>query len=424
MNCFWPELQKCVFWLTETNFWCGILKALFFWFTAHRLACDVSDKWNRFDATGWNNKTAQNPAECWFNGSLEVNWIYPDVKPAGFKKLWVSHLYSLSSLHHRHGVVAPVVLRHTVLTDTAGIGAAEKLQGPLVALAGPPLDVPERVHQPVVVKLGVLQVRPEVGFTVGHQAGEAGLEGPAGALDTGVTHHIVGAQRFLLHLHLFFHLLLCTIFLLSVFWLILGLLGVFRLLQVLLDLGLLGCCGVRALLLFALHRSLCFILLRALSRLRLAGALHTPGAPFGFVPETGATNRVRTGSRRVSIQHTWAESTQLLCGGGGSFLCYCVCHVFSLSVSPGLLPLLCCVKGAGWATFLSSWITMHSLKSHTYVEDVSECAEFQSIWYPPLQHSSRQASKEWYTHNPCPPLLWRKKETTGWSPHHRLLTEV
>lgn len=78
----------------------------------------------------------------------------------------VSRLYSSASLHHRYDVVAPVVLRHTVLTDAAGVSAAEKLQGPLVALAGPPLDVSERLHQPVVLKLWVLQVRPEVGLAV------------------------------------------------------------------------------------------------------------------------------------------------------------------------------------------------------------------------------------------------------------------
>lgn len=300
-----------------------------------------------------------------------------------------------------------MVLRHTVLTDTAGIGAAEKLQGPLVALAGPPLDVPERVHQPVVVKLGVLQVRPEVSFTVRHQAGEAGLKGPAGALNTGVTHHIVGAQRFLLHLHLFF----CTTFLLSVFQLVLRLLGVFRLRRVLLDLGVLGCCGVWTLLFCALCRSLCSVVLGALSRLRLAGAQLTPGASFGFVPEAGATNRVRAGSRGVSIQHTWADRTQLLRGAGGSFLWYCVCHVFraqgcfhSYAVWKELVQPLFLVPGSQCRAWKATPMRRMSLR-----------AQFQSICYPPLQHShsSRQASKEWYTHSPGPPFSGGKEKPRG-----------
>lgn len=72
----------------------------------------------------------------------------------------------ITSFHHRHGVVAFVVLVHAVLTDAAGVGGAEQVQGPLVALAGPPLDVPERVHQPVVLKFRILQVRPEMGLAV------------------------------------------------------------------------------------------------------------------------------------------------------------------------------------------------------------------------------------------------------------------
>lgn len=283
-----------------------------------------------------------------------------------------THLYLSASLHHRDGVVAPVVLGHTVLTDAAGVSAAEEVQGPLVALAGPPLDVPERLHQPVVVKLRVLQVRPEVGLAVGHQAGEAGLEGPAGALDTGVTHHIVGAQRFLLHL-LFFDLLFCSVFnlfvCLSVFRFLLRLLGILGLLQVLLDLDLLSRLGVRTFLLFALdHRSFgfCSVLLGALSRFRLAGALHTLRASFSFVPEAGATNRVSAGCRLVSTQHTWADGTQLLCGGGGCFFSCCLCHVFSLSVSPASLPLSYAVwKELAQLLFVSSWITLKSLESHT-----------------------------------------------------------
>ena len=142
-----------------------------------------------------------------------------------------SHLRLPTSFHHSHHVVAPVVLLHAVLTDAAGVGPAEQLQGPLVVLAGPPLDVLQRLHQPVVLELRILQVRPEVGLAVGDQAGEAGLDRPAGVLDAGVTHHVLRAQRFLLCLHL---------------WFLLGLLGVFRLLQILLDLGLLGCLGVCA----------------------------------------------------------------------------------------------------------------------------------------------------------------------------------
>lgn len=104
-----------------------------------------------------------------------------------------------------------MVLAHTVLADTAVVGAAEDLQGPLVALAGPPLDVPQRLHQTVGLELRVLQVWPQVGLAVGHQADEAGLEGPAGVLDTGVTHHIIWTQGFLLH-HLRLHLLILLLF--------------------------------------------------------------------------------------------------------------------------------------------------------------------------------------------------------------------
>ena len=192
--------------------------------------------------------------------------------------------------------MALVLLRHTVLADAAGVGAAEKLQGPLVALAGPPLDVPQRLHQPVVLKLCVLQVRPEVSLAVGHQACEAGLEGPAGVLDTGVAHHIVGAQRFLLHL-LFFDLL-------CLFLLLLRRLGILGLLQILLDLGLLGGLGVR--LIFALdHRSFSLrpVLFRAV-RFRLVGALQALRTSFTLVLEAGAADGVTAGCWLVSAQGT------------------------------------------------------------------------------------------------------------------------
>lgn len=201
-----------------------------------------------------------------------------------FVCVWFSHLYLSTSLYHRDGVVAPVFLCHTVLTDAAGVRTAEELKGPLVALTGPPLDVPQRVHQPVVAELGVLQVRAEVGLTVGHQAGEAGLEGPAGTLDAGVTHHIVGAQGLLLDLFLCIVLLLLIC--LDLFLLLIRLLGVFGLLQVVLDLGLLECFGVWARLLIGLdQRSVVShsVLFGALGRFRLVGASRALGASFGFV---------------------------------------------------------------------------------------------------------------------------------------------
>ena len=214
-------------------------------------------------------------------------------------------LYLLASLHHGDRVVARVVFGHTVLADAAGVGAAEDLQGPLVALAGPPLDVPERLHQPVVLELGVLQMGPEVSLTVRHQAGEAGLQGPAGALDAGVAHHIVGAQRFLLgllFLHLLFSFILLLLIGLSFFLLLLLLLGDLGLLQVLLDLGLLCCLGVWSFL-FA-HLSLCSVLLETLSRLRLVRTLKTLWTSFTVVPQAGAAGGG-------------------VCGGGSC----CICHV-------------------------------------------------------------------------------------------------
>lgn len=255
--------------------------------------------------------------------------------------VWLSHLYLSTSLYHGDGVVAPVFLCHTVLTDAAGVRTAEELQGPLVALAGPPLDVPQRIHQPVVAELWVLQVRAEVGLTVGHQAGEAGLEGPAGTLDAGVTHHIVGAQGLLLDLFLWgvFLLLIC----LDLFVLLIGLFGVLGLPQVLLDLGLLWCFGVWTLLLFTLDDSWSVmshsILFGVLGQFRLVRGLCTLGASFGFIREAGAADRVRTGCRLAAIQRTWADSTERLCGGKRCvpcrclccYLCCCLCHVFSFT---------------------------------------------------------------------------------------------
>lgn len=69
---------------------------------------------------------------------------------------------------------------------------------------------------------------------------------------------------------------------------------------------------------------------------------------------------------------------------------------------------------------------MHSLESHTYVEDVTESAEFQFICYPPCNthiQAGRQASKDTPT-IPALPFSGGKKETTGWSPHCRQGTEV
>lgn len=67
----------------------------------------------------------------------------------------------------------PMVFRHTVLTDTHSIRTAKHLQGPFVNLTGLSLDVPQRLHQTVVLELGVLQVGPEVGLALGHKAGVA-----------------------------------------------------------------------------------------------------------------------------------------------------------------------------------------------------------------------------------------------------------
>lgn len=237
-------------------------------------------------------------------------------------------LYLPAGLHHGDGVVAPVLLGLTVLANAAGVGAAENLQGPLVALAGPPLDVPERLHQPVVLELWVLQVRPQVSLAVRHQAGEAGLEGPAGALDARVTHHIVGAQRFLLHflffLFLFLRLRFCFCFWFWLFLLLLlrRLLWIFRLLQVLLDLDLLG--GLWVLILFAAdHRSfgLSPVLFDPVSRSRL---IWTLGTTCLFVLEAGATD-----GRCVCAQCTWADDT-----GGSCFHCCRLCHdsVFTSSL--------------------------------------------------------------------------------------------
>lgn len=237
----------------------------------------------------------------------------------------------IMSVHHRHGVVPLVVLVHAVLADAAGVGGAEQVQGPLVALAGPPLDVPERVHQPVVLKFRIFQVRPEMGLAVRHQAGEAGLEGPAGAFNAWVTYHIVGAQRFLLILVLFwsfFCLWFCFLFVLF------RLLGVLGLIQVFLDLGLLRCRWLLTLFLtvFIYMSVSCSILF---GTARLDGTLWTS---FTFVSETGTAYGVTTSCRLPLAQFTWADMTQvllllLLFGERSYFYSCCICHVFSSSLT-------------------------------------------------------------------------------------------
>lgn len=49
---------------------------------------------------------------------------------------------------------------------------------------------------------------------------------------------------------------------------------------------------------------------------------------------------------------------------------------------------------------------MHSLESHTYVEDVTESAEFQFICYPPLQAGQQRVI---HPQSPPSPSLEEKR---------------
>lgn len=301
----------------------------------------------------------------------------------------------ITSVHHRHGVVPLVVLVHAVLADAAGVGGAEQVQGPLVALAGPPLDVPERVHQPVVLKFRIFQVRPEMGLAVRHQAGEAGLEGPAGAFNARVTYHIVGAQRFLLILVLFwsfFCLWFCFLFVLF------RLLRVLGLIQVFLDLGLLRCRWLLTLFLtvFIYMSVSCSILF---GTARLDGTLWTS---FTFVSKTGTAYGVTTSCRLPLAQFTWADMTQvlLLFGERSYFHSCCICHVFSSSFSAWCHFHSLKLCGNNWLShFCQPAVSDRSRESHTWM--MWETVRTHSF----SQNSTRPFSTHMQTDTHPPPRL-------------------
>lgn len=100
-----------------------------------------------------------------------------------------------------------VLLLLAFRTHAAAVLHAETQERQAVNLADPAVGVVERLHQSVLLKFGVEQVGPEMGFAVRNQARQAGFHGPAGRVQTGVTGHVLWRQvlkRFGKKIHGFF----------------------------------------------------------------------------------------------------------------------------------------------------------------------------------------------------------------------------
>lgn len=87
-----------------------------------------------------------------------------------------------------------VLLLLAFQTHTAAVRYAETHERQVVNLADPAVCVVEGIHESVLLKFGVEQVGPEMGFAVRNQACQAGFHGPAGRVQTGVTGHVLWRQ--------------------------------------------------------------------------------------------------------------------------------------------------------------------------------------------------------------------------------------
>lgn len=79
-------------------------------------------------------------------------------------------------------------------THAAAVLETETCKRQAVDLADAAAGVVERVHEPVLLKFGALQVGPEMVVAVRNQACQAGFHGPAGRVQTGVAGHVLWRQ--------------------------------------------------------------------------------------------------------------------------------------------------------------------------------------------------------------------------------------
>lgn len=91
-----------------------------------------------------------------------------------------------------------VLLGHTLPTHTASFDAAVQLQWTVVLLTHAYLQVLQRLHQPVALKLLLFQVRSQMFLAVRHQARQTRLLGFARTFDTRIAQHVVLMQSLIL----------------------------------------------------------------------------------------------------------------------------------------------------------------------------------------------------------------------------------
>lgn len=94
------------------------------------------------------------------------------------------------SLLQRRCLVSFVLLTFAVSADTGLIQKTEALERKLMNLTSLTVNVMEGIHQTMVLRFCILQVRSEVGVAVGDQTGQTRLQRSAGGVHAGITQHI------------------------------------------------------------------------------------------------------------------------------------------------------------------------------------------------------------------------------------------